>query len=151
MAETTQMTVRREEKIPTALLRGILVLLGLVLTLVFYASITDRPLVAQPPDGEIVSERIIFLQGTPTGAARILDEEGAVIVQYATGEGGFVSTIDRVIRRERLRNGVPGDGVLHVRMREGGRLSIFDPTIDQEIELESFGRDNIAKFAAIVE
>ncbi|MEL7252591.1 MAG: photosynthetic complex assembly protein PuhC [Pseudomonadota bacterium] len=151
MSETTQMTVRRDEKIPTALLRGILVLLGLVLTLVFYASITDRPLVAQPPDGAIVSERIIYLQGTPTGAARVLDADGSVIAQYSTGEGGFVSTIDRVIRRERLRNGVSNDGVLHVRMREGERLSIFDPATQREIELEAFGRDNIAKFAALVQ
>ncbi|MEM7596903.1 MAG: photosynthetic complex assembly protein PuhC [Pseudomonadota bacterium] len=151
MAETTQMTVRREEKIPTALLRGILVLLALVLTLVFYASWTDRPLEAQPPNGEIVSERVIHLQGTVAGAARILDAEGVEIMRFATGEGGFVSTIDRVIRRERLRNGVSNDGVLHVRMREGQRLSIFDPSTGREIELEAFGRDNIAKFAALVQ
>ena len=100
MSESTHMTVRKEEKIPTALLRGILVLLAFVLTLVFYARITDRPLVAQPPDGAIVAERIIYLQGTPTGAARILDANGDEIIRYATGDGGFVSTIDRVIRRE---------------------------------------------------
>ncbi len=151
MSESTHMTVRKEEKIPTALLRGILVLLAFVLTLVFYARITDRPLVAQPPDGAIVAERIIYLQGTPTGAARILDANGDEIIRYATGDGGFVSTIDRVIRRERLRNKVANDGVLHVRMREGERLSIFDPSTGREIELEAFGRDNIAKFAALVE
>lgn len=150
MSDTTQMTVRREEKIPVALLRGILVLLGLVLILVFYASLTDRPLEAQPPDGAIVSERIIHLQGAVSGAARVLDVNGDEIMRFATGEGGFVSTIDRVIRRERLRHGLPNDGVLHVRLREGERLSIFDPSTGREIELEAFGRDNVAKFAAIV-
>ena len=151
MADTTQMAVRRDEKIPTALLRGMLVLVAFVLTLVFYASLTDRPLLAQPPDGDILSEKIIRLQGTVTGAARISDEDGAVIAAYAAGDGGFVSTIERVIRRERLRNGAPNDGVVHVRLREGNRLSVFDPSTDREIELEAFGRDNIAKFAAIVQ
>ncbi|MEL7398112.1 MAG: photosynthetic complex assembly protein PuhC [Pseudomonadota bacterium] len=151
MADTTQMAVRRDEKIPTALLRGMLVLVAFVLTLVFYASLTDRPLLAQPPDGDILSEKIIRLQGTVTGAARISDEDGAVIAEYAAGDGGFVSTIERVIRRERLRNGAPNDGVVHVRLREGNRLSVFDPSTDREIELEAFGRDNIAKFAAIVQ
>ena len=151
MADTTQMAVRRDEKIPTALLRGMLVLVAFVLTLVFYASLTDRPLLAQPPDGDILSEKIIRLQGTVTGAARISDEDGAVIAEYAAGDGGFVSTIERVIRRERLRNGTTNDGVVHVRLREGNRLSVFDPSTDREIELEAFGRDNIAKFAAIVQ
>ena len=148
MADTTQMAVRRDEKIPTALLRGMIVLVVFVLTLVFYASLTDRPLVAQPPDGEILSEKVVRLQGTVTGAARISDEDGAVIAEYAAGEGGFVSTIERVIKRERLRHGVPNDGLLHVRMRKGNRLSVFDPSTGREIEL---GRDNIAKFAAIVQ
>lgn len=151
MTDAPQMTVRREERIPVALLRGILVLLVLVLTLVFYSSLTDRPLEAQPPDGAIVSERIVHLQGTVAGAARITDAEGVEIMRFASGDGGFVSTIDRVIRRERLRNGVSNDGVLHVRMREGQRLSIFDPSTGREIELEAFGRDNIAKFAVLVQ
>lgn len=150
MTDSTQMTVRRDEKIPTVLLRGVLVLIVFVLSLVFYASLTDRPLVAQPPDGAIVSERVVYLQGAVTGAARVLDEDRAVIMEFASGEGGFVSTIDRVIRRERLRNGVSNDGVLHVRLREGNRLSIFDPSTGREIELEAFGRDNIAKFEALV-
>ena len=151
MADTTQMTVRRDEKIPKALLRGVLTLIAVVLTFVFYASLTDRPLEAQPPNGAILSERIIHLQGNIAGAARILDKNGAEIGTFAAGEGGFVSTIDRVIRRERLRHGMPGEGVLHVRMREGERLSIFDPSTGEEIELESFGRDNINKFAALLE
>ena len=151
MADTTQMAVRRDEKIPTALLRAMLVLVVFVLALVFYASLTDRPLEAQPPNGEILSEKIIRLEGTVTGAARISDEKGVVITEFAAGDGGFVSTIERVIRRERLRNGVPNDGVLHVRMREGNRLSVFDPSTGREIELEAFGRDNTAKFAALVQ
>ena len=106
---------------------------------------------AQPPNGDIVSERVIHLQGTVAGAARILDVDGAEIMRFASGEGGFVSTIDRVIRRERLRNGVSNEGALHVRMREGQRLSIFDPSTGREIELEAFGRDNIAKFEALVQ
>lgn len=151
MSDSTQMTVRREEKIPTALLRGILVLLAFVLTLVFYASWTDRPPEAQPPKGAILAERIIHLQGTVAGAARILDADGTEIIQYAPGDGGFVSTIDRVIKRERFRVGAANDGVVHVRMREGKRMSIYDPSTDREIEIEAFGRDNIAQFEALVQ
>ncbi|MEM6891536.1 MAG: photosynthetic complex assembly protein PuhC [Pseudomonadota bacterium] len=151
MADTTQMTVRRDEAIPKALLRGMIILVAFVLALVFYASLTDRPLEAQPPDGDILSEKIVRLQGTVTGAARISDEHGAVIAEYAAGEGGFVSTIERVIRRERLRNGVQDDGVLYIRLREGNRMSVFDPSTGREIELEAFGRDNVAKFASIVQ
>ncbi len=141
----------QQERIPKVLLRGILILLATILSLVAFARLTDRPLEAQPPNGAIVSERIIQLQGTVTGAARILDDSGAMIVEYASGQGGFVSTIDRVIRRERLRNGVAKDGIVYVRMREGQRLSIFDPSTGREIELEAFGKDNIAHFEALLD
>jgi putative photosynthetic complex assembly protein len=140
------MSVTRDEKIPKVLLRAVITLVVCVLILVTYARVTDRPLEAQPPDGAIVAERVIKLESTVTGAARILDQDGLVIAEFESGSGGFVSTIDRVVRRERLRNGVASDGVVHLRMREGGRISIFDPSTDRETELEAFGRDNIRHF-----
>ena len=150
VADTGQISETRDHPIPKALLRAVLALLVSILVLVAYARLTDRPLEAQPPDGAIVAERVISLKGTQSGAALILDEEGAVLAQYAPGDGGFVSTVDRVIRRERLRNGVASDGAVHLRMREGERLSVYDPSTGREIELEAFGRDNAAEFEQLL-
>ena len=75
VADTGQIEQTGNHPIPKPLSRAVLALIVTVLILVAYARLTDRPLEAQPPDGAIVSERIISMQGTQSGAALILDEE----------------------------------------------------------------------------
>ncbi|MEL6126649.1 MAG: photosynthetic complex assembly protein PuhC [Pseudomonadota bacterium] len=151
MASTNRIRHRPEDLVPRLLMRAVLLLIFAILAIVAFARITDRPLEAQPPRGPIVAEQVIHLWGDTSGAARVTDADGIEIATFAPGEGGFLSTIDRFVRRERARHNADPAGPLHVRMREGNRLALFDPSTGRETELVSFGKDNVAAFASLIQ
>ncbi|MEM8822725.1 MAG: photosynthetic complex assembly protein PuhC [Pseudomonadota bacterium] len=136
--------------VPTMMIRALLVLILTVIALVFWARVSDRPLAAQAPKGEVLQERVIQMSAELDGSARVTDADGGVIAEYATGEGVFISTIARVMDRERMK--VKGDpqGPFVLRLRAGDRLSLFDPETGRETELVSFGDDNVGAFRALL-
>jgi putative photosynthetic complex assembly protein len=151
MADThDRLVYRPTDTVSRNLMRGILVLLITVLALVAYARVTDRPLEAVPDRGEIVQERLLHIEGDITGAARIADAETGEVIEYASGEAVFITTIERVLRRERERHAADMAAPLHLRERAGGALSVYDPTTGEEVDLTSFGTDNIAAFAVLL-
>lgn len=129
----------------------IVVFLVGIVALVAWARITDRPLAAQPKDLQLSSERVIFVTADLDGAARITDQTGGVVAEFEAGEAVFISTIARVIRRERQKANASLDAPIHLRQRGEARLTIFDPETQRETELSSFGKDNIASFAVLLE
>jgi len=150
MADSRRMTYRSNDRVSRNLMRGVLVLLVTVLALVGYARLTDRPLEARPPAAPILVERVLFIEGNIAGEARVTDADGAVVAEYGRGEAVFISTIDRALRRERQRHEADAAAPYHLRLRAGGRLSIYDPATGGETELEGFGDDNIAAFRALL-
>jgi len=60
---------RDKELVPRIMMRMVLVLMILVLAIVTYARLTDRPLIATPPEGEVVTSRDFLLSGDMSGAA----------------------------------------------------------------------------------
>lgn len=151
MAEThDKLVYRPNDTVSRNLMRGILVLLITVVGLVAYARVTDRPLEAVPERGAILQERVLHIDGNIAGAARITDAETGEVIEYAAGEAVFITTIERAMSRERARHAVDPAAPYHLRMREGDKLSVFDPGTGEEVELSSFGVDNIAAFAALL-
>lgn len=133
--------------------RMMLCLVGLILaicTVVAISNLTDQPKIAQPPQTPIVAEREIYLWSDISGKAQVTDAEGIVIAEFTKTEGGFVSTIDRVIERRRLQAGVDPDAALLLRQRENNRVSLFDPSTGRETELVSFGKDNVRDFVQLL-
>ncbi|MEL6467633.1 MAG: photosynthetic complex assembly protein PuhC [Pseudomonadota bacterium] len=125
-------------------------LIGIV-TLVAWARLTDRPLLAQPLALPLTSERVMHITADLDGAAHITDERAKLIAKYAPGEAVFISTIVRVVRRERQKIDANLDAPIHLRRRGETRLTIFDPETQRETELSSFGKDNVASFAALLD
>ncbi|MGX9355053.1 photosynthetic complex assembly protein PuhC [Roseobacteraceae bacterium S113] len=139
-----------EDLVPQRLMMAVLALILVILAMVTTATLTDRPLEATPPAGEILAQREVLLWGNTAGEARVHTTDGAELAFWAAGDGGFVSTIDRVVRFERDRHGVAQDTPVVIRLRDGPRLSIFDPSTGKETELEAFGKDNIAQFTGLL-
>ncbi|MEL6294760.1 MAG: photosynthetic complex assembly protein PuhC [Pseudomonadota bacterium] len=121
-----------------------------ILALVAWARLTDRPLDARPVEAAISHERILHIDSTLGGAAQVTDQKGVIIAQFAAGDAVFISTIMRVLERERLKHGIGADGPVHLRKRGDNRITIFDPATHRETELNSFGTDNVAAFAALL-
>ncbi len=149
-ATTTRIHAKPEELAPRLLVRLMFAMVLAVLALVTIARMTDRPLEATPSHAPIISERLIFLSGEASGAARILDETGSVLASFSADKGGFVAGIDRVIRRERAKSNIPSDAPVSLRLAQGNRLSIYDPATGWSAELMGFGADNLRTFARVL-
>lgn len=138
------------EEVSQKMMTAIFVMLVVIVGLVGLHTLSGRPMVAQTPLGPIVTEREITLWGDTRGAARVSDADGVTLVEFEAGQGGFVSTIDRVVRRERLVHGVPESGPVIVRLREGDRVTLYDPSTGNETPMINFGQSNAAHFHALL-
>ncbi|MDA0963009.1 MAG: photosynthetic complex assembly protein PuhC [Proteobacteria bacterium] len=148
---TPRLRHRDDELVPVFMVRAMFALVVVCLVLVSAARITGRPLESTPPDGAIVKERLIYLSGDTSGAARVLDANGSVIADLPGDQGGFIAGIERVIARERLKRNLPDDGPVLLQLREGNRLSIADPLTGWSAELMGFGLTNTRSFARLLD
>lgn len=121
-----------------------------MLCIVALATWRNDGAVRQVAQTEILDERIFQVDGSISGAATVTGSEGEQIAAFADGEAVFITTIARVVERQRIKHGVPLDGPIHLRRRAPNRLSVYDPLTQAEFGLSSFGKDNIAAFAALL-
>ena len=102
-------------------------------------------------NSSIISSKLIYIEQSDDLATKILDENGATLVEHPKGEQSFVSTVLTVINRDRLKKNLDKSGPLILQQKENGRLSIFDPSSGKEYDLMGFGEDNILVFRDILE
>lgn len=140
-----------DELVPRVLVRAVLALILTILSLVTISVLTDRPLESTPSQGEILSERALFLSGDSSGSARVLDAQGSVLADFPADKGGFVAGVERVIARERSKIGADPAAPVLLRLRAGNRLSIYDPETTWSAELMGFGADNLRTFARLLD
>jgi putative photosynthetic complex assembly protein len=141
---------KRSEMVPRALVRAVCGLLLAVLLIVAYASITDRPPVAVAPAGEIVISKPMVIKAQTSGAVRVFDTDGVLIADLSAGQGGFISSIARTVKRQRILSNVSLDGPVILTSDTLGRLKITDPNSGWSADLMSFGADNSGAFAMLL-
>ena len=95
---------------------------------------------------DIKAEKEILLKINENGETLILDHDGSVLVSYSKEEENFVSTVTKVLERDRLKVGKFENSNVFLRLNENDRLSIFDPQTEREIDLAGFGDGNIQVF-----
>ncbi|MAT88005.1 MAG: pullulanase [Aestuariivita sp.] len=151
MTDISQMSLQKDpEMVPRAMVRAVCGLLLAVLVLVGYSSITDRPPVAVAPAGEIVLSKSIVIKAQDSGAIRIFEKDGVLIADLSAGQGGFISSIARTIKRQRILSNVSLDGPVILTSDTLGRLKITDPSSGWSADLMSFGADNSGAFAVLL-
>ena len=104
-----------------------------------------------PKQLDIKSEKEILFKIGEDGETLILDENGNVLVEYSKEQENFVSTVTKVLERDRKKVGVFENSNVFLRLSENDRLSIFDPKTEREIDLAGFGNDNIQIFFNLLE
>ena len=102
-------------------------------------------------NSKIISSKLIYIEQSDDLATKILNENGSTLVEYSEGEQSFVSTVLTVINRDRLKRNLDTSGPVILQQKENGRLSIFDPSSEKELDLMGFGQDNILVFRDILE
>ena len=128
--------------VPAAMLASIIFVIG-------YQVLNFEPInVSQ--NSKIISSKLIYLEQSDDLATKILNENGDILVEHPKGEQSFVSTVLTVINRDRLKKNLDTSGPVILQQKENGRLSIFDPSSKNELDLMGFGEDNILVFRNIL-
>ncbi|MCR9147643.1 MAG: photosynthetic complex assembly protein PuhC [Rhodobacteraceae bacterium] len=142
--------IRDKELVPRMLVRAMFGMVAIVLALVTVAKLTDYPVAAMPPRGDISASRDIVLSGDMAGRAQVSALDGTVIADLTPEQGGFISGVYRVIARERTKHGVAVEGPVTLIRYETGRISIQDPSTGWSADLMGFGADNARAFARLL-
>ena len=124
------------------------IILTLVLLVAFVAvfRLSNSNPYSIPKQLDIKAEREILLKIEENGDTIILDDDGNVLVSYSKEQENFVSTVTKVLERDRLKVGIFENSNVFLRLNENDRLSIFDPQTEKEIDLAGFGDGNIQVF-----
>ena len=124
----------------------IIVTLVLLVAFVAVFRLSDSNPYSIPKQLDIKAEREILLKIEENGDTLILDDGGNVLVSYSKEQENFVSTVTKVLERDRLKVGKFENSNVFLRLNENDRLSIFDPQTEREIDLAGFGDGNIQVF-----
>ena len=124
----------------------IIVTLVLLVAFVAVFRFSDSNPYSIPKQLDIKAEREILLKIEENGDTLILDDGGNVLVSYSKEQENFVSTVTKVLERDRLKVGKFENSNVFLRLNENDRLSIFDPQTEREIDLAGFGDGNIQVF-----
>ena len=94
---------------------------------------------------KISKKRILFDFGE-NDETLILSSNGEILVSYSSEQANFVSTVAKVLKRERKKVGIENNEKVLLRRDENNRLSIYDPETKREIDLAGFGESNLEIF-----
>ena len=125
----------------------------LVLFIAFVAifRVSDLQPYSIPKQLDIKAEKEILLKIEENGETLILDDDGNVLVSYSKEQENFVSTVTKVLERDRKKIGLFENSNVFLRLSNKDRVSIFDPQTEREIDLAGFGDANIQIFFNLLE
>ena len=125
----------------------------LVLLVAFVAvfRVSDLQPYSIPKQLDIKAEKEIFLKIGGNGETLILDGNENILVRYSKEQENFVSTITKVLERDRKKIGIFENSNVFLRLSNKDRISIFDPQTEREIDLAGFGDANIQIFFNLLE
>ena len=125
----------------------------LILLIVFVAAfrISDMRPYSISTKLDIKAEKEILLKINENGETLILDDDGSVLVSFSKEEQNFVSTVTKVLERDRKKVGIFENSTVFLRLSNKDRISIFDPQTEREIDLAGFGDENIQVFFNLLE
>ena len=131
----------------------LLIVCTLVLFIAFVAvfRISDLHPYSIPKQLDIKTEKEILLKIEENGETLILDDDGNVLVSYSKEQENFVSTVTKVLERDRKKVGIFENSNVFLRLSNEDRVSIFDPQTEREIDLAGFGDGNIQVFFNLLE
>ena len=125
--------------------------LVLLIALVAIFRVSDLQPYSIPKQVDIKAEKEIFLKIGGNGETLILDGNENILVRYSKQQENFVSTVTKVLERDRKKIGIFENSIVFLRLSDNDRLSIFDPQTNREIDLAGFGDGNIQVFFNLLE
>lgn len=141
--------------------RGALVLAGALVATTLAATIAFRVAGVHPAADPIAERSAAQVRALSTRQLRFADRaDGAVVISRsgaapvilpAGGQSGFIRGVMRGLARDRAMRGIsPAEPFALTGWADGG-LSLTDLVTGRTVELNGFGPDNRAEFAALLE
>lgn len=124
----------------------IIFLLILIVAFVTIFRVSNLEPYSIPVAAPKISEKRILFDFGENDETLILSSTGEILVSYSSEQSNFVSTVTRVLKRERKKVGIEENAKVLLRRDENNRLSIYDPETKREIDLAGFGKSNLEVF-----
>lgn len=140
---------RDREMIPKPLVRMMLALAVASLAIVSAGVWSGQTPTGAPKDSPITAERQLVIKTGGAKAVTLYAADGTLIRHM--DHGGFLTVVGSGLDRARLVARVDADTPVTLTRRENGRLTITDPASGWSAELNAFGSDNEAAFAALLD
>lgn len=106
--------------------------------------------VEHPVDADVVAKKILHFRDLPNGSVGVISADNGQMIAQIEGQAGFVRGILRALARDRRIRQISSDDAFELVSRSDGRLTLIDLATKNRIDLESFGKDNAAEFAAFL-
>ncbi|MBU3597749.1 photosynthetic complex assembly protein PuhC [Polynucleobacter bastaniensis] len=101
-------------------------------------------------DASVIAKKTLYFRDLPDGSVGVISASSGKMIAQVEGQAGFVRGILRALARERRIQQITSDDAFELMSRSDGRLTLVDLATGNRIDLESFGRDNAAQFAAFL-
>tara|TARA_B100000927_G_C16350045_1_gene422910 strand:- start:56 stop:499 length:444 start_codon:yes stop_codon:yes gene_type:complete len=118
----------------------------LIIASVTIFQVLDLEPYSLPETAPKISEKRILFDFGENDETLILSSNGEILVSYSSEQANFVSTVAKVLKRERKKVGIENNEKVLLRRDENNRLSIYDPETKREIDLAGFGESNLEIF-----
>lgn len=139
-----------ERPFPRAALIGAAALMVLSIGMAALGRLTDIG-TTRMPAAAAVQERQVRFEDQRDGGIAVIDAQAHQrIALLAPGTNGFLRGVLRSLVRERRRSDIGAQTPFVLTRWADGRLSISDPTIGRQINLEVFGPTNARVFAQLL-
>ncbi len=141
-----------DQRIPNALLKGILAVVIFTLVLVSGARLLGLQPAATPDDSVgVVQERMIRVDGNLGSAAKVWDADtGDLIADLDPEQAGFINGVMTALARERMLSKIDGNQPVRIVLFADGRLGLRDDLTGWRVELMGFGDTNRDAFLALL-
>lgn len=133
-------------KAPASRLPGVLAAVLLVLTLALVLMARFAPVTSVPDPAPVTWQKELLFADGPAGEVVVQDYQTKEVLARFEGEQGFVRGSLRALARERKRREIGSEQPFELVARKDGRLTLYDPSTSQHIDLDSFGPSNVALF-----
>ena len=101
-------------------------------------------------DAEVISKKTLHFRDLPSGAVGVISADNGQMIAQVEGQAGFIRGILRAMARDRRMYQISSDDAFELVSRADGRLTLIDLATNHRIDLEAFGKDNEAEFAAFL-
>ena len=118
----------------------------LIIAYVTIFQVLDLEPYSLPETAPKISEKRILFDFGENDETLILSSNGEILVSYSSEQANFVSTVAKVLKRERKKVGIENNEKVLLQRDENNRLSIYDPETKREIDLAGFGESNLEIF-----